>query len=405
MSESAESKRPLGWEEARTRVIGTVRSLALKSSVESVPLLEAYGRTLADAAIADRDYPSVRRSLRDGFAVRSNDLPGTLRICGEVRAGEEEPFPLNAGEAFEIMTGAPVPGSADAVVMIEHVTRQGDSVVIDRTGEPGQFVNDQGAEAQRGSVLITAGTKLDASHIAALAMTGRSTVPVVRQPSVAILATGDEILELDQEPAPHQIRNSNAYMLASLVRATGGLPTILPIARDNKDATVSLLKLALEHDMLVVSGGVSAGKYDLVKPSLRSLGVQFHFERVRVQPGQPTAFGTLRDKPVFGLPGNPGSSLITFQLFARPALELLTGQNEPLLPFLLARFEAPFRHKPGLTRFLPACLGPDGQSLRHIPWQGSSDIPALAKANVFLVADEERERWEVGDTIRVIAKP
>ncbi|MFL6354827.1 MAG: gephyrin-like molybdotransferase Glp [Bryobacteraceae bacterium] len=405
MSETADSKSPLGWEEARRRVTEIVRSLGRVSLIESVPLQQSYGRTLAEAALADRDYPTVRRSLRDGFAVRSADLPGTLRIAGEVRAGEEEPFPLNAGEAFEIMTGAPVPGSADAVVMIEHVTRQGDSVLINRTGEPGQFINSQGAEAGRGSVLIAAGTKLDASHIAALAMTGRVNVPVVRQPSVAILATGDEIVELEEQPAPHQIRNSNAYMLASLVRASGGLPTLLPVARDNKDELVSLLKLGLEHDMLVVSGGVSAGKYDLVKPSLRSLGVQFHFERVRVQPGQPTAFGTLSEKPVFGLPGNPGSSLITFQLFARPALELLTGQNEPLLPFLLARFEAPFRHKPGLTRFLPARLGPDGESLRHISWQGSSDIPALAKANVFLVADEERERWEVGDTIRVIAKP
>ena len=149
----------------------------------------------------------------------------------------------------------------------------------------------------------------------------------------------------------------------------------------------------------------SAGKYDLVKPCLVRVGVNFHFQRVRVQPGQPTAFGTLNDKPVFGLPGNPGSSLITYQLFARPALELLCGQVEPLLPLLLARFEAPFRHKLGLTRFLPARLAADGQSLRHIPWQGSSDIPALARANVFLVADHDRESWEVGDTIRVMLKP
>jgi molybdopterin molybdotransferase len=150
---------------------------------------------------------------------------------------------------------------------------------------------------------------------------------------------------------------------------------------------------------------VSAGKYDLVKPCLRELGVTFHFERVRVQPGQPTAFGTFQNKAVFGLPGNPGSSLITFQLFARAALQLLAGETEPLLPLLSARFEAPFRHKPGLTRFLPARLSADGQRLRHLPWQGSSDVPALAKANVFLVADADRESWEVGDSIRVMSKP
>jgi molybdopterin molybdotransferase len=142
----------------------------------------------------------------------------------------------------------------------------------------------------------------------------------------------------------------------------------------------------------------------LVKPTLRELGVEFKFERVRVQPGQPAAFG-IRNKPVFGLPGNPGSTLITFQLFARPALELLAGLSDPLLPLLSARFEAPFRHKLGLTRFLPAKLSADGQMLRHIPWQGSSDIPALAKANVFLIADHDRESWQVGDSIRVMAKP
>ena len=177
------------------------------------------------------------------------------------------------------------------------------------------------------------------------------------------------------------------------------------MARDNKEALIALLRQGLGHDMLIVSGGVSAGKYDLVKPCLRELGVEFHFERVRVQPGQPTAFGTLGDKPVFGLPGNPGSSLITFQLFARAALQLLAEDNEPILPLLSARFEAPFRHKLGLTRFLPARLSADGQHLRHIPWQGSSDIPALAKANVFLVADHDRESWEIGDSIRVMLKP
>ena len=157
--------------------------------------------------------------------------------------------------------------------------------------------------------------------------------------------------------------------------------------------------------MLVVTGGVSAGKYDLVKPTLRELGVEFHFERVRIQPGQPTAFGTLGSRPVFGLPGNPGSTLVTFQLFASAALELRAGQAEPILPLLTAIFDAPFRHKQGLTRFLPARLSEDGQHLRHIKWQGSSDIPALAAANAFLVADEERETWEPGDTIRVMPKP
>jgi molybdopterin molybdotransferase len=397
---------PLEFTGARRIVLETVRGLKREVSSEHVALGDAHGRVLAQAIHADRDYPTLERSLRDGFAVRAADVPGVLKVRGEVRAGDIGQAQLNPCEAIEIMTGAPVPPSADAVIMVEHVTRLDDGrIQIQQTAEPGQFLNKQGAEAAAGAVLIPAGVKLDASHIATLAMTGHAQVPAFQKPRVAILATGDEIVPLEDKPAPHQIRNSNSYMLASLVHSSGGLATILPVAGDTKELLTPLLERGLTFDMLVVSGGVSAGKYDLVKPTLRSLGVEFHFERVRVQPGQPTAFGTCNGKPVFGLPGNPGSTLITFQLFARPALELLAGMAEPMLPLLTARFSAPFNHKLGLTRFLPARLAPDGESLEHIPWQGSSDIPALARANVFLIADHDRERWDVGDSIRVMLKP
>ena len=405
-----ENKRVLEFDEARRIVVAAVQSLTRARNIESVDLAQAHGRVLAEVVRADRDYPALRRSLRDGFAVQSSDVPGTLRVRGEVRAGEPEQDLLQPGEALEIMTGAPVPADADAVVMVEHVQRingsNGEALVkIDGTAEPDQFVNEQGAEAKRETVLIPAGTKLDASHIATLAMTGHAAVRVEARPRVAILATGDEIVEIEDQPKPHQVRNSNSYMLASLVRTTGGEPTILPVARDTRQALRPLLERGLEHDMLIVTGGVSAGKYDLVKPELRDIGVSFEFERVRVQPGQPTAFGTHASKPVFGLPGNPGSTLVTFQLFARAAIEILAGVETPILPLLSAQFEAPFRHKLGLTRFLPARLTDDGQRLTHIPWQGSSDIPALARANVFLVADHDRETWDVGDSIRVMPKP
>jgi molybdopterin molybdotransferase len=289
---------------------------------------------------------------------------------------------------------------------VEHVTRLDNGrVQIEKPTSAGQFINRRGAEAAEKAVLIPAGVKLDASHIATLAMTGRSQVSVFTKPNVAILATGDEIVALENQPAPHQIRNSNSYMLAALVNSSGGSASILPVAGDTPELLKPLLERGLKHDLLIVSGGVSAGKYDLVKPTLRTLGAEFHFERVLVQPGQPTAFGTRLGTPIFGLPGNPGSTLITYQLFARPALELLTGISEPLLPLLTARFSKPFKHKLGLTRFLPAHLASDGESLEHIPWQGSSDIPALARANVFLVADHDRESWDVGDTIRVMLKP
>ncbi len=386
-----------------------VQPLSNHSSAEVVDLEQAHGRVLAESIFADRDYPALRRSLRDGFAVRSDNVPGTLRVRGEVRAGEQEQARLEDGEALETMTGAPVADGADAVVMVEHVVRETNEqgvarVKIDQSAVPGQFINERGAEAQRGSVLIQEGTRVDASHIATLAMTGHGSANVVRRPRVAILATGDEIVDVQQQPAAHQIRNSNSYMLAALVRVSGGVATLLPVARDRPDALRPLLQQGLQHDLLLISGGVSAGKYDLVKPVLRDLGATFHFERVRIQPGQPTAFGTAGRSVVFGLPGNPGSTLVTYELFARLALELLAGVSDAVLPLLSARFEAPFRHKGGLTRFLPARLSKDGEHLRHIPWQGSSDVPALAKANAFLVADHDRQSWEIDDLIRVMLK-
>ncbi|MBV9082157.1 MAG: molybdopterin molybdotransferase MoeA [Acidobacteriaceae bacterium] len=399
----------LEFYEARRIVIDAVRSITIHRRVETVSVEAAYSRMLAQAVIADRDYPAVRRSLRDGFAIMSWDVPGTLKIRGETRAGQVLQTGLQKGEALEIMTGAPVPDEADGVVMLEHVTRVAGAdgrpaVNIDQRAEPGQFINERGAEAKEGDVLIAPSTRIDASHIATLAMAGYTSVQVFAPPALAILATGDEIVDIDLEPASHQVRNSNSYMLASLVSACGGKPAILPVARDTKEALRPLLEKGLQYDMLLISGGVSAGRYDLVKPTLRELAADIHFERVRIQPGGPTAFATLANKPVFGLPGNPGSSYVTFRLFAQPALEILGGQTEPLLAFLSARFEAPFRHKSGLTRFLPARLSADGEYLRHIRWQGSSDVPALGKANAFLVADHDRESWERGDLIRVMQK-
>ena len=397
------------WEEARQIVLHKVTPIVTARPAETVPLRAAHGRVLAEDVRADRDYPALRRSLRDGFAVKAKDLPGQLLVRGEVRAGEDKQAPLQDGEALEIMTGAPVPDDADAVLMVEHVTRgtgaDGKPLVrFDRSVEPGSFVNEQGAESRQGDVLVRKGTRIDSAHVAILAMVGVANVPVFRAPSVAILATGDEIVELDQPLAAHQIRNSNSYMLAAMVQAVGGDPVVLPIARDTKEALRASLEGGLQYDALVVSGGVSAGRYDLVKPTLRHLGAEFHFEKIRIQPGGPASFATLGSKPVFGLPGNPGSTLVTFQLFADPAVRLLCGEKQPDLPLLWATFEAPFRHKLGLTRFLPALLNGHKSTLLHIPWQGSSDVPALARANAFLVAEGDRETWAAGDRIRVMPK-
>lgn len=358
---------------------------------------------LAESVSADRDYPPLARSLRDGFAVKSADLPGALRMIGEVRAGEEFGGAVGTGEAVEIMTGAPVPNGADAVVMIEHAVRDGGMVRIDSFAEPGQFINPQGCESKTGDVAVPCGKRLDFSDIAMLAAVGRGSVKVYARPSVALLATGDEIIPVTGTPKPFQIRNSNVYSLAAQVTRAGGVPRILPVARDDYEHTRQLLEQGLASDLLLVSGGVSAGKYDLVEKAFESFGAEFFFDRVLIQPGQPLVFGRARNRFFFGLPGNPASTMVTFEIFARAALELLGGQEETALPMPLARLGRDFRHKPGLTRFLPAHLSAGGE-VTPVPWNGSSDVPALTRANAFLVADAERAQWNAGELIGVLLK-
>ena len=392
----------LSFQDARTSVIDQVTAARALPATEYVGLDCAAGRVLAQDAHADRDYPALARSVRDGFAVRAADTPGRLRVIGEVRAGEVFGGQVNAGEAVEIMTGAPIPPGADSVVMVEHITRE-DRQIACPTARPGQFINRQGSEARQNDVVIPAGRRLDYSSIALLATIGVTRVPVYRKPRVAVLATGDEIVEPDQRPGDHQIRNSNVYSLAAQVARAGGEASILPVAKDDRESTRASIEHGLASDLLVLSGGVSAGKYDLVEIVLAELGAEFFFDRVLIQPGQPLVFGRAGEKFFFGLPGNPASTMVTFELFARAALELLGGQDASLLPITLAPLAADFRHKPGLTRFLPASLSDDGR-LTPVPWQGSSDVPALARSNAFLVADADREQWKAGETIQVLLR-
>ena len=391
------------FEQARQCVIERVRAARVAPPVEEVGLDAAAGRVLARDALADRDYPALDRSVRDGFALRAADVPGRLRVIGEVRAGQVFSGQVGPGEAVEIMTGAPVPHGADAVVMVEHLTREGDCVRIERAAQPGDFIHPQGAEARRGSVVIPVGRRLDFTHVALLATVGATRVPVYARPRVALLATGDEIVEPQEVPADYQIRNSNVYSLAAQVTRAGGFPEILPVARDNEADTRRLIEQGLTRDLLVLSGGVSAGKYDLVESVLAQFGAEFFFDRVLIQPGQPLVFGRARGRFFFGLPGNPASTMVTFELFARAALELLGGQAEVSLPLALAPLAVPFRQRTGLTRFLPASLNGDG-TLTPIPWQGAGDVPALSRANAFLVAEAQRAEWHAGDLIQVLLK-
>lgn len=365
-------------------------------AIKQIPLNRAHGRILAIDITADRDYPPFPRSMRDGFAVRAADLPGELTVIGEVRAGEPATVVVAGGQAVEIMTGAPVPEGADAILMVEHVHRSGSHIQTDRHLQPGDNIAPRGSEATKNQQVLKAGTKLDYAHIGAAATVGLDPVPVSAKTTVSIVATGDELVAVHEHPKDFQIRNSNSYSLAAQVQNAGGDVVYQTVAADNPEALRAAIDRAFEADIVLFSGGVSAGKYDLVEPILAESNAEFFFTRVLIQPGQPAVFGRARGKLFFGLPGNPVSTMVTFELFARLAID-----GAPL-PLSRARLSQSFRHKTGLTRFLPATVVED--TVTPVSWGGSGDVFSVARANAFLIAEADREAWSVGDTIRIFKR-
>lgn len=374
---------------------------ARPADILKVQLEQSLGRVLAQEVLSERDAPPLDRSMRDGFAVRATDMPGPVRVIGEIAAGQRFTGTVSPGEAVEIMTGAPVPDGADSVVMVEHCETRDGSMTCTRETERGQNISPRASDARRGDLLLRAGVRIRPQEVALLASNGLALVSVYETPRVAIIATGDELVAIDVPPEPHQIRNSNSYALAAQVARAGGQPWILPVAGDTIDSTLPLVLRALEADLVLLSGGVSAGKHDVVEEALARAGAEFHFDRVLIQPGQPLVFGHARGKPFFGLPGNPASTLVCFELFARPALDILSGCRTNELPMSWARLARPFSHKPGLTRFLPARIDAAG-AIDPVQWSGSGDIPALTRANCFLVAAPDKPAYEAGDWIQVL---
>lgn len=390
----------LDFTAARQCVLDTVG--CCQPPVETVGLAEAAGRVLAVDVHADRDYPPVDRSIRDGFAVRAADMPGTVKIIGEVRAGEAFSGSINTGECVRIMTGAPLPAGADTVVMVEYAVVHDGTMTTGRTPKSGEFINHAGCEAREGDAVLRRGSRLKFPHIAMLATVGAATVEVYRRPRVAILATGDEIVPVEAAPKTFEVRNSNSWALAAQVAAAGGIPVVLPVAPDRLDATVALIEQGLETDLLLLSGGVSAGDYDFVEAALARCGAEFFFTRVKIRPGAPMVFGRARGRYFFGLPGNPLSTAVTFEAIARAALELLSGVAVPMLPIVDAHITRTMREKGGLTRFLPAVLDNGAARVTPIDWKGSSDVPALARSNAFIIAPPDREIFQEGDSVSVL---
>ena len=401
----------LSYTEARQKVIEIVGVEAAKRTLvhETVEIERAVGRVLSLVVAADRDYPPFDRSTRDGYAIRAADAaaPGAALECvGEIRAGGEFKGAIAPGKCVEIMTGAAVPAGLDAVAMIEHTRREGNRVTFERAAAPGDHIVARGSEAAAKSVLLRSGARLGYAELAVAAQVGATRLRVFAKPRVAILSTGDEVVDARATPGQLQVRNSNGITVEAMARMADAEPVPLGNARDNVQEIRQKVERGLEEDMLVLSGGVSMGKYDLVEKVLAGLGAKFHFTGVAIRPGRPAVFATCGDKPIFGLPGNPVSTMVTFELFVLPALDLLAGTNPRPLPILRARLASTVKEKAGLAHFLPARIEWAGREPRvtQLPWQGSGDLVALATANGFLVIGPEKLEAQAGEWVDVVPR-
>jgi molybdopterin molybdotransferase len=398
----------LTFEEARRKVIDQVGRMRGPRASATVSVWDALGLVVAQEVKTDRQYPPFNRSTRDGYAVRSNEVkPGTqLKCAGEIKAGDTVTEALATGTCVQIMTGAAVPTGADAVVMIEYTQREGEQVRFERAAQSGQNVVPRGSEARVGQTILKPGMRLGFAELALAAQVGATQLQCAKRPRVAILSTGDEVVLIDQQPGPFQIRNSNSVSLAAQVRIAGGEPVVLGNAADRVEDLGEEIERGLKEDALVLTGGVSMGKYDLVESVLKALGAEFFFDAVAIRPGKPAVFAICHGKPVFGLPGNPVSTMVTFQLFVEPAIDLLRGADAHPLPLVEAQLMEPLNERPGLTHFLPARIEWHGIEPRvsALKWQGSGDIAALAGANCFLVVPAEREKISSGERVSVLLR-
>jgi molybdopterin molybdotransferase len=397
------------YTDARQKVIEVASALPHPFTQTQVEIEQAFGRILATPVLADRDYPPFDRSTRDGFAVRAADAvtPGAQLECvGELKAGGQLDITVLAGQCVEIMTGAAMPKGADAVVMIEHIRRDGQTITLDRAAKKGEHIVPRGTEAREGALLVAPKTRMGYAEMALSAQAGATLLNVFAAPKLAILSTGDEVVDARSKPGPLQVRNSNGISIEILARTAGAETIQLGNAPDEKVALRALIERGLEADILVLSGGVSMGKYDLVEQVLADLGAEFHFTGVSIRPGRPAVFGTCRNKLVFGLPGNPVSTMVTFELFVLPAVDVLNGGTPRPLPVFRAKLATQVREKGPMTHFLPARIEWEGREARvtQLPWQGSGDIVALALANGFLIVSPDRPEIGPGEWVDVIPR-
>jgi molybdopterin molybdotransferase len=390
-------------EEALDLILKAIRPVGM----ERIGLTEALGRVLSEEIRSSLDHPPWDTSAMDGYAVRIDDAktaskssPVRLRVVEEIPAGRLPERRVQPGEAARIMTGAPVPEGADGVVKVEETRRGEGEVEIFRPADP-DFIRKKGEAIRAGDLVLPAGASLRPAEIALLASVGRFLLPVYRRPAVSILSTGDELAEIDEPRGPEKILNSNGYGLSAQVRSIGGLPFVLGIARDKQEDLQRRLTEALFADFVLVSGGVSMGDYDFVRETLNELGAEMRFWKVAMKPGAPLAFGTIGERPVFGLPGNPVSSMVTFEQFVRPALLKACGRRDLYRPMVRATLIEDVQKAPGKRHFMRAVATlKDGRyEVRTTGSQDSHILMSLAQANAFLILPEEGEKAKAGESV------
>ena len=377
---------------------------------EKFPIISALDCVIGEDIVSGRTIPPLTNSAMDGYAVVSADTafaskgkPAVLDVLEDVPAGRVATQPIRKGQAIRIMTGAPLPEGADSVVRVEDTEADQGKVKIFVAAAPGLDIREAGEDVKKGELVISKGTVLRAAEIGMLAALGRSYASVHQRPVVAIISTGDELVEVDETPGPGKIVNSNGYSLAALVLEAGGIPLQVGIARDTREDLLAKFKTAAQADIVVSSGGVSVGDYDLVKDIMTEIGSRIQFWRVAMRPGRPLAFGRLEDKPLFGLPGNPVSSMVSFAQFIRPAILKMRGYRDIFRKTVRAEITEGYKKKQGLTYFLRARVEfRNGKYLAALTGeQGSGILKSMVLANSLIVLPEDITSVKPGDEVAV----
>lgn len=393
-------------EEALKVILKSIKVLGL----ERIDILSSLDRVLGEDIYAPYHIPPWDNSAMDGYAVIHQDIehtstknPSLLNVVADLPAGYTAKKKLEKGEAIRIMTGAPVPEGSDTVVMVEDTERAGDQVKIFKAPSKGEHIRKAGEDVKKGMQVLSSGSLIRAAEVGMLASFKRSFVSVYQRPTVAVISTGDELIDVDGESKEGKIVSSNTYSLSSLVKDAGATPLILGIAKDKPEELMEKFKVAVRADMIISSGGVSVGDYDLVKDILKELGAEMKFWKVAMRPGQPLAFGVIKDTPTFGLPGNPVSCMISFEQFVRPSLLKASGHRRLFRPLIDVQLKEPVKKKEG-KKYFTRCmvtLEKGKYFATTTGEQGSGILMSMVRANGLMVLPEEKISFSAGETVKV----